>query len=456
MQTQVAPFITSQGLTPALHGTPQAKDGAPGYYLWTIGCQMNKADSERLGGALEQLGFQETASPDDAQVIVLNSCVVRQSAEDRVVGALGLMKPLKQRGPDRILVLMGCMVGPQTHELQRRFPQVDLFLRPQAYGPLLELAGRRLGVDPEGQPSPPLPAHVSVASYVPIIHGCDLFCSFCIIPYRRGRQVSRPIPELVREVALLTDRGVREVTLLGQTVDAYGQDLPDQPDLADLLRAMHDIPELQRIRFLTSHPMFLTDRIIDAVAELPKVCEQINLPVQAGDDTVLERMRRTYTQEQYRRLVERIRERVPGVAMSTDIIVGFCDETPQQFQKSLDLLEELRFDKVHVAAYSPRTGTIAARKLEDTVSSQEKARRKGLVEELQERTARQINAGLLGQTVELLVEGRRRGKWQGRTRTDKLVFFSDDADRHGQTVRVRITQTGPWSLQGTPVNQGEP
>jgi tRNA-2-methylthio-N6-dimethylallyladenosine synthase len=456
MQTQVAPFIASPGLTAASHGTPQAKAGAPGYYLWTIGCQMNKADSERLAGALEQLGFQETASPDDAQVIVLNSCVVRQSAEDRVVGALGLMKPLKQRGPDRILALMGCMVGPQTQELQRRFPHVDLFLRPQEYGPLLELAGRRLGVDQASQPGPPLPAHVSVASYVPIIHGCDLFCSFCIIPYRRGRQVSRPIPELVREVELLTARGVREVTLLGQTVDAYGHDLPDQPDLADLLRAVHQVPGLRRIRFLTSHPMFLTDRIIDAVAELPKVCEQINLPVQAGDDTVLERMRRTYTQEQYRRLVERIRERVPGVAMSTDIIVGFCGETPEQFQKSLDLLEELRFDKVHVAAYSPRKGTIAARKLEDTVPSQEKARRKKLVEQLQEGTARQINAGLLGQTVELLVEGRRRGKWQGRTRTDKLVFFSDAADHHGQTVRVRITQTGPWSLQGTSVNQEEP
>jgi tRNA-2-methylthio-N6-dimethylallyladenosine synthase len=410
---------------------------------------MNKADSERLGSALDQLGFRQVGSPQDADVIVLNSCVVRQSAEDKVASALGAMKPLKQKGMDRILALMGCMVGPKHDELRRRFPYVDVFMRPQEYRPLLEMVGQRWGIDWEGCLGPLLPAHPSVASYIPIIHGCDLFCSFCIIPYRRGRQVSRPIPEVAREVELLAARGVREVTLLGQTVDAYGQDLPGQPDLADLLHAIHDTPGLERIRFLTSHPMFMSDRIIRAVAELPKVCEHINLPVQAGDDGVLQAMRRTYTRDEYVRLVGRIRETVPGVAMSTDVIVGFCGETPAQFQGTLDLLRELRFDKVHVAAYSPREGTIAWRKLEDTVPQQEKERRLQLVEEQQEGIAQKINTRFLGQTVEVLPEGRERGKWKGRTRTDKLVFFQDgEADSHGQMVNVRITRTGPWSLQG--------
>ena len=452
---------------------PPGESKTPSYHIWTIGCQMNKADSERLGAALGQLGFREAPSPGDADVVVLNSCVVRQSAEDKVVGHLGMMKSVKRRRPGQLLALMGCMVGPQRGELQDRFPFVDVFMSPQEYRPLLDLVGKRYGVDWEGCVGPLLPAQPDVTSYVPIIHGCDLFCSFCIIPYRRGRQVSVPIPQLVREVELLATRGVREVTLLGQTVDAYGQDLPEQPDLADLLHAIHDTAGLERIRFLTSHPMFMSQRIIEAVAELPKVCEHINLPVQAGDDVVLEGMRRTYSSDEYRRLVERIRETVPGVAMSTDVIVGFCGETEAQFQGTLDLLRDLRFDKVHVAAYSPRAGTIAARKLEDTVPLKEKERRRKLVEELQEKTAREINGRLLGQTMEVLVDGRERGRWKGRTRTDKLVFLQESAqpapggaaeegvgpplrgieaaDYQGQMVQVRIDKTSPWSLQGVPM-----
>jgi tRNA-2-methylthio-N6-dimethylallyladenosine synthase len=451
---QMAPLIRNHDLPTLQHvgqDYTQGENELPGYYIWTVGCQMNKADSERLGGALEQVGFQEKFSPEDAQVIVLNSCVVRQSAEDRVVGALGRMQSLKQTEKGHILALMGCMVGPQTAELRRRFPKVDLFLRPQEYGPLLELVGKHKNTKLENSSILALPVHTKISTYVPVTHGCDLFCSFCIIPYRRGRQVSRPITELVQEVEQLTARGVREVTLLGQTVDAYGLDLPGEPNLADLLYAVHEIPKLERIRFLTSHPMFLSERIIDAVAVLPKVCEQINLPVQSGDNTVLKRMRRTYTREQYYHLVETIRERIPKVALSTDIIVGFCDETPEQFQKSLDIVEELEFDKIHVAAYSQRNGTIAARNLTDSVPLLEKERRKRMIEELQETTARRINAKLMDQTVEVLVEEPRRGKWQGRTRTDKLIFFSDDEDRRGQTIKVRITGTGPWSLQGEPL-----
>ena len=421
---------------------------ARSYYIWTIGCQMNKADSERLAGALHGLGFRESASPREAGVIVLNSCVVRQSAEDKVTGMITSLKPLKQRDPERIVALMGCMVGPKTGDLERRFPYVDVFMAPQQYGPLIDLLGERLGMDVEGCLQNLTPVKPHVTTYVPIIHGCDEFCSFCIIPYRRGRQQSRPVEDVVREVELLAQRGVREVTLLGQTVDAYGHDLPDRPDLADLLEAVHPIEGLERIRFLTSHPRFMSDRIIQAVADSPKVCEHFNLPFQAGDDEVLLNMRRSYTRDDYLRLVDRIRAAIPDVSMSTDVIVGFPGETDEQFQATLDIIRDVRFDKVHAAAYSTRPGTIAARRMEDDVPDHEKKARLQAIEELQEGIVSEINAGLLGRTVEALVDGHNKGQWQGRTRSDKLVFFPHEADLLGELAQVRISKTGPWSLQG--------
>jgi len=246
------------------------------------------------------------------------------------------------------------------------------------------------------------------------------------------------------------------VTLLGQTVDAYGHDLPVQPDLADLLRRLNDLPGLARIRFLTSHPSYMSPGIIRAVAELPKVCEHINLPVQAGDDEVLQRMRRPYSQAQYRDLVDNIRVAVPGVSMSTDIIVGFPGETPEQYQRSLDLVADLRFDKVHCAAYSNRPGTVAVRSLPDDVAQPEKQRRLHEMDQLQESILTEINAGLVGREMEVLVEGRKKGKWLGRTRTDKLVFFEDSPGRvelTGQLVNVTIGRASPWSLQGSVVLQ---
>ena len=430
------------------------------FYIWTIGCQMNKADSERLGSALEQLGLRPVDNAKGADVIVLNSCVVRQGAEDKVVGNLWMMNPLKKQRPDRVLALMGCMVGPRTEELEKRFPDVDLFMQPQQFTPLLEMVGERKGLDWEGCVGSLAPTQPDVTCYVPIIHGCDLMCTFCIIPYRRGRQVSRPVDEVAQEVELLVNRGVREVTVLGQTVDAYGYDLPGQPDLSQLLARLNDIDGLERIRFLTSHPSYMDDRIIRAVADLPKVCEHINLPVQAGDDEVLRRMRRPYTRDHYRELVSRIRDTVPGVSLSTDIIVGFPGETEEQYQRTLDLVAELRFDKVHCAAYSTRPGTTAHRTMPDDVTKEDKNRRMKELDTLQESILRETNSALVGRTVQVLVEGHKKGKWQGRTRTDKLVFFpadSDDAANYnrssylGQLVDVEISQASPWALQGTPV-----
>ncbi|MBI2165639.1 MAG: tRNA (N6-isopentenyl adenosine(37)-C2)-methylthiotransferase MiaB [Chloroflexi bacterium] len=410
---------------------------------------MNKADSERLGSALGQMGFVWADDPRDAQVVVLNSCVVRQGAEDKVVSALGLFKSWKQGHPRGVLALMGCMVGPGQDNLAKRFPWVDLFMRPQEYRPLLAFLGERNGIDWEGCLGPLIPLKPTVTSFVPIIHGCDLFCAFCIIPYRRGRQRSRPMDEVVSEVCHLAERGVKEVTVLGQTVDAYGYDLPDRPTLGRLLEELDEIEGLARIRFLTSHPNFLTEDIIEAVARCEKVCEHINLPFQAGDDRVLQAMRRGYTRDDYRKLVHRIRQAVPDVALSTDVVAGFCGETEEQFQKTVDLLEELRFDKVHIAAYSPRPGTIAWRQMRDDVPQEEKESRLRYLEQRQAAIAAQLNISYEGTTVEVLVDGQERGKWRGRTRTDKLVFFPDGGRNWlGELVQVRIAKTSPWALQG--------
>ncbi len=433
------------------------------FHIWTIGCQMNTADSERLASALEQLGLESAGNAKDADLVVLNSCVVRQSAEDKVIGNLGAVSRLKKQDPARVIALMGCMVGPKSDQLARRFPYVDVFMRPQQFEPLLELVGERLSLDWEGCVGSLAPSRPNVTCHVPIIHGCDLMCAFCIIPYRRGRQVSRPMDEVAREVELLVSRGVREVTVLGQTVDAYGHDLPEQggarPDLAALLTRLNAVDGLDRIRFLTSHPSYMSRGIIEAVAELPKVCEHINLPVQAGDDEVLARMRRNYTRSDYIALVQEIRDTVPGASLSTDIIVGFPGETEAQFRRTLELVEQLRMDKVHCAAYSTRPGTIADRTMADDVPQAEKVSRREQVDALQESILAEINAGLVGRDFEVLVEARNKGKWQGRTRSNKLVFFplekddveDDDADRSGRLVNVRIDRAGPWSLQGQPI-----
>jgi tRNA-2-methylthio-N6-dimethylallyladenosine synthase len=415
------------------------------YHIWTIGCQMNQADSWRASEELEALGWQPTPDAEQADLIVLNTCVVRQSAEDKATGRISSLKPVKRHSPSAGIVVMGCLVGEESSALEQAFPFVDLFLRPSDVDGLMEYVRDRWTSGPSGAARKT--ATVPACCYVPVMEGCDNHCTYCIVRLRRGRECSRPISEIVEEVRDLVERGAREVTLLGQNVDAYGHDLPGQPDLSDLLRSVHEIDGLWRIRFLTSHPNDMSQRIVDAVAQLPKVCEHIELPVQAGHDLTLKRMARGYTEGEYRRLLQSMRERVPGLAVATDVIVGFPGETQEHFEATHRLLEEARFDVVHVAAYSPRPGTPAAR-MEDDVPPEEKQRRRRLVEELQQRIAGEINQELVGTTVEVLVEEKHKGKWRGRTRTNKLVFFEDAADRRGQLVPVRITWAGPWSMQG--------
>jgi tRNA-2-methylthio-N6-dimethylallyladenosine synthase len=428
---------------------------------------MNEADSRRLASALERLGYVPAERAEEADVVVLNTCVVRQSAEDKAVGRLGALKSLKDRRPEMVLGLMGCMVGRDAAPLRKRFPWVDVFMPPSEPEPLLTLLTERGFVDegcalemeavarryhlPEGGLL--LPAREQgalVSAYIPIVLGCSTGCTYCVIPYRRGPERSRPPEEIVTEAQALAAQGVKEITLLGQIVDRYGLDLLGQPTLASLLRDLHQIEGLRRTRFLTSHPAWMTDDLLDAVTELPKVCEHVEVPVQAGDDEVLARMQRGYTADDYRRLVARIRERIPNVSIATDVIVGFPGETAEQFQRTYDLLTELRLDKVHIARYSPRPQTLAARKYADDVPPEEKERRRKALDTLQSEIVGQINARLLEQTVEALVEGRdeKKGRWYGRTRTDKLVFFESDADWRGKLASVRVTWSGPWSLIG--------
>ncbi|MDH4135393.1 MAG: MiaB/RimO family radical SAM methylthiotransferase, partial [Anaerolineae bacterium] len=314
------------------------------YYLWTIGCQMNDADSRQVAEGLENLGYAATRRPEEADVIVLNTCVVRQSAEDKVHGRLSSLKPMKQKRPEAILALMGCAVEEDTSSLQQRFPYVDLFVRPSDTGSLIDFIASHNGTADHRQPTSSF--QLPLSCYVPVMYGCDHLCTYCIVRLRRGHQRSKRPAEVIDEVQCLVERGTREVTLLGQNVDAYGHDLPNQPTLAGLLEAVHDIDGLWRLRFLTSHPADMADELIKAVADLPKVCEHLEIPIQSGDDKILKRMLRRYTIAQYRELVAKIRERIPEVALATDVIVGFPGETEKQFMNTYDLLREIRFDVV--------------------------------------------------------------------------------------------------------------
>ncbi len=443
------------------------------YHIWTIGCQMNVADSQRVAAGLERLGYQPADRAEEADVIILNTCVVRQQPEDKAVGRLQQLRKVKRRHPERVLALMGCLVGvKETAALQERFPWVDLFLPPsdptalwahlaerelldEAQTLIADAEARRLALGRSDTILPPSEEANVVSAYLPIVLGCSHACAYCVIPYRRGPERSRPLEVIVAEAAQLAAQGVKELTLLGQIVDRYGYDLPEfagaaEMPLVTLLRRVHEIAGLERIRFLTSHPHWMKDALLDAVAALPKVCEHIEVPVQAGDDEVLALMRRGYTVADYRQLVARIRERIPGVSIATDIIVGFPGETEAQFQHTYDLLAELRLDKAHIARYSSRPLTLATRRYEDSLPHEEKERRRRLLDELQGEIAAELNAPLVGQTVEVLVEGKqaRRERWYGRTRTDRLVFFADDADWLGRMASVKVTWAGPWSLVG--------
>jgi tRNA-2-methylthio-N6-dimethylallyladenosine synthase len=496
----------------------------PRFHIWTLGCQMNRSDSEEMAGRLLAAGCEEAPSMEAADLVVINTCAIREGAEQKVIGRQGQLARLKAANPGLRVVLTGCSVREAERDgLQRRYPAVDTFLRPDEEPELVDRLGLasaqgvigstgsvgrtttvgrtvvgaadslpRTRADAVGQGS--VARASAISAWLPIIYGCDKTCTYCIVPFSRGPERSRPFDDIVEEARQLAAAGYREVTLLGQNVNSYGHDLEPEsrfahvdaerwagrrldlhgrPDLAELIRAIDGLrtadgrPAIPRLRFVTSHPWDLSDRLIAALADCSSVCEHLHLPVQAGDDTVLRRMGRQYTIEHYQERLARIREAVPGITISTDVIVGFCGETEEQFQGTLRLLEAVRYDQVFAAAYSPRPGTPAT-KLPDDVPPDVKRRRLNELLAVQEGIGLERNRAWLGSEVEVLLEGvtpPRAHDHQpaaeaaealdpsavalaGRTRGNKLVHVPGPAELVGHEALVRIDHAGPYALRG--------
>jgi len=498
----------------------------PRFHVWTLGCQMNRSDSEEMAGRLLAAGCGEAPSMESADLVIINTCAIREGAEQKVIGRQGHLARLKAANPGLRVVLTGCSVRePDRSGLRRRYPAVDLFLRPDEEPELVDRLGLAsaqgaigsIAIGSVGATTTVGRAVVGVAdglsatraraigegtvargsaicAWLPIIYGCDKTCTYCIVPFSRGPERSRPFDDIVDEARALAAAGYREVTLLGQNVNSYGHDLEPEarfahvdaerwagrrldlhgrPDLAELIRAIDGLrtadgrAAIPRLRFVTSHPWDLSDRLIAALADCPSVCEHLHLPVQSGDDAVLRRMGRQYTIEHYRERLERIREAVPGITVSTDVIVGFCGENEDQFERTLALLEKVRYDQVFAAAYSPRPGTPATH-LADDVPPEVKRRRLNELLALQERIGQERNEAWLGREVEVLVDAATpprshahddahddggpepfdRPRLSGRTRGNKLVHLDGGPDLIGREVPVRIEHAGPYALRG--------
>lgn len=428
---------------------------------------MNEADALRAAAVLESMGFSAVPRAQEAGLLLLNTCVVRQQAEDKIYSRLTHVSQLKKKNPDRIVVLMGCLVGRNPRQLamlQERFPFVDLFLPPSDIGPLLDFARDRGFAPPpdtrplDDLPPPPLPDSMSgrtIVAHLPIVLGCSHACTYCVIPYRRGKEISRPSDEILAEARTLMDRGVKELILLGQIVDRYGLDRPGEILLPDLLRRVAALPGLSRVRFLTSHPKWITPELIEAVASTPKLCPYFEIPVQAGSDAVLTAMRRGYTVAEYEALIARLRAAIPGAGLSTDIIVGFPGETAEQFEETMALMRRIHPDMIRIAKYSPRPLTYSTRHLPDDVSDTEKERRRVALEGQLRAMLTEKNAPLLDRTVEILVERiEKNGRRYGRTPDYKPVYVEGSDAAPGDLIQARITWAGPFSLIAEGVKAG--
>ncbi|HET7169496.1 MAG TPA: tRNA (N6-isopentenyl adenosine(37)-C2)-methylthiotransferase MiaB [Candidatus Limnocylindrales bacterium] len=498
----------------------------PRFHVWTLGCQMNRSDSEEMAGRLLAVGCEEASSLDTADLVVINTCAIREAAEQKVIGRQGQLAQLKAARPGMRVVLTGCSVRePDRAGLARRYPAVDVFLRPDEEPELVDrlgLASAQGAIGAVGATTTVGRAVVGVAdrlsttraravgqgtvargsaisAWLPIIYGCDKTCTYCIVPFSRGPERSRPFDDIVEEARALAAAGYREVTLLGQNVNSYGHDLPPEarfahvdaerwagrrldlhgrPDLAELIRAIDGLrtadgrPAIPRLRFVTSHPWDLSDRLIAALADCPSVCEHLHLPVQSGDDAVLRRMGRQYTVAHYRERLARIREAVPDITVSTDVIVGFCGETEAQYEATLGLLEDVRYDQVFAAAYSPRPGTPAT-KLADDVPAEVKRRRLNGLLARQEGIGLERNRAWLGRDLDVLVDAVTPTRAHdhagsdavdgapvvgprvaGRTRGNKLVHLAGSPDLLGRLVTVRIDHAGPYALRGAAIGGG--
>ncbi|MEK7865771.1 MAG: tRNA (N6-isopentenyl adenosine(37)-C2)-methylthiotransferase MiaB [Planctomycetota bacterium] len=438
-------------------------------YLETFGCQMNKLDSEGILSGLLRKGWTLADERDDADVILFNTCSVRDQAENRVHSQLGTLRAVKRARPGLVIGIVGCMAQRMKGQLLSRYPHLDLvagthqFKRvPDFVEDILRERRRTLAVeetdhydDPERHPSVRSSAF---QAWVLAMKGCNLACSFCVVPRTRGREVSRPIEEIVREVGALASQGVREVTLLGQTIDAYGIGLSPRRRLSDLLAALQPIEGIERIRFITSHPSFVTPDLMDAMRDLPKVCPYVHMPPQSGSDQILKEMRRGYTVAKYRDIVARLRETVPGAEVAADWIVGYPGETEGDFAASVALLEETRFQQSFVFKYSVRPDTPAAG-IPDAVPDVAKRERNQALLDAQRRVSEEKNRTLVGSEVEVLVEGPSESdptRQAGRDRQNRIVVVSDREDLTGKLVRVQVTHATPLTLFAEVAREGRP
>tara|TARA_B100000809_G_scaffold50616_1_gene45706 strand:- start:3522 stop:4928 length:1407 start_codon:yes stop_codon:yes gene_type:complete len=453
------------GIEPAPHTTSARKTATPArsVYVETYGCQMNVADSETVTSILGNAGFHLVGTPEEADIILINTCAVRENAEERVIGRASQLNGLRRARPDLTLGILGCMAQHLATSLPTRAPWVDLVAGPDSYARLPELLAQTadealldtrlsrsenyIGIDPQRQRD-------STNAWVTIIRGCDKFCTFCIVPYVRGRERSLPAEEILRQVQTLATEGFREVTLLGQTVNSYNDGVTN---FASLLRRVAAVDGIERVRFTSPYPVDFTDDVIAAMAETEQVCASLHLPVQSGSEAQLAAMRRGYTVARYRALVSELRATIPDLALTTDIITGFCGETDQDFQQTFDLMQELRFDSAFMFKYSERSGTHAARAMPDDIPEAVKKERLQRVIELQEEISRQINADAVGSQVEVLVQGesKRRAKdgsvtYYGRTPQNKVTVFPQPVPAN-RIISVAIDRTTSHTLFGSVV-----
>lgn len=436
------------------------------YHITTFGCQMNKADSERMAGILEDLGFQWSEDANEADLILYNTCTIRDNAEQKVYSYLGRQAKRKQTQPDLTLVVAGCVAQQEGEQLLRRVPEVDLIIGPQHANRLGDLLQQ---VFDGSQVVATEPIHImeditkprrdsNITAWVNVIYGCNERCTYCVVPGVRGVEQSRTPAAIRAEMEQLGQQGYQEITLLGQNIDAYGRDLPGVTasgrhlhNFTDLLYYIHDVASIERLRFATSHPRYFTERLIKACQELPKVCEHFHIPFQSGDNDILKAMKRGYTQEKYRQIIANIRNLMPDAAISADAIVGFPGETEAQFENTLKLVDEIGFDQLNTAAYSPRPGTPAAI-WDNQLSEQVKSDRLQRLNHLVATKAAERSQRYLGRIEEILVEDvnpKDASQVMGRTRGNRLTFFTGNIEElRGTFVKVKITEVRPFSLTG--------
>ncbi len=445
--------------------TIQHKSDSKRYLVKTFGCQMNEHDSERIAGQLNSLGFVEAQGEEDADIILLNTCAIRDTAEQKIYGEIGRLKQLKDKKPSLILGVSGCMPHEEVtiKRLKAQAPHVDIVFGTHNIPELPSILKKATAADEMvvdvWQESKELREHLPTKrrsgfkAWVTIIYGCDKFCTYCIVPYTRGREKSRKPEDIVDEIRELGNQGYKEITLLGQNVNSYGKDLEGYT-FANLLRDVDKIDNIRWVRYMTSHPRDFTDDMVDAIANSEKIVEHFHLPVQSGSNEILRRMNRRYTREQYLDLVKQIKEKVPNAAITTDIIVGFPGETDEDFQQTLELVKEVQYDNAYTFIYSPREGTVAA-KWEDPIDPETKKERLNQLMELQYEISLKHNKELVGKELEVLIEGeskKTKGILSTRTRTNKLVLVPGDPTLTGKFGRVRVTEAQTWILKGELIN----